>query len=103
MKKRRIVLASVLKPVDETRMFEKLAITLSQKVEYEIHIAGYPGTVANLPQNISLHALPTFSRLSISRLLAPWRVFKITYEVKPELLIVNTHELLIVALLNRIL
>ncbi len=36
MKKRRIVLASILKPIDDTRMFEKLGTSLSTIKDYEV-------------------------------------------------------------------
>jgi len=42
MKKQRIVLASVLKPVDDTRMFEKIGKSLSRNPDYEIFIIRYP-------------------------------------------------------------
>ena len=42
MKKQRIVLASVLKPVDDTRMFEKIGKSLSDNPDFEIFIIGYP-------------------------------------------------------------
>ncbi len=38
IKKRRIVLASVLKPVNDPRMFEKMGQSLSH--HYEVHIIG---------------------------------------------------------------
>lgn len=103
MKNRRIVLASILKPVDDTRMFEKMALSLSGVNNYQIFVIGYPtkGTL-NRDQNITQFSLNPFKRISLGRLTAPWQVLKITYQVKPELLIVNTHELLIVGVLNRI-
>ncbi len=103
MKKQRIVLASILKPVDDTRMFEKMAGTLSKVKDYEIFVIGYPSqSGSNKPENIIQLPLKPFKRLSIKRLLAPWQVFKKAYKVKPKVLIVNTHELLIVGILNRI-
>jgi len=103
MKKRRIVLASILKPVDDTRMFEKIAVSLSGVNNYQLFVIGYPtkGTL-NRDQNITQFSLNPFKRISLGRLVAPWQVLKIIYKVKPEILIVNTHELLIVGILNRI-
>ncbi len=103
MKKQRIVLASILKPVDDTRMFEKMALSLSGVNNYQIFVIGYP-TKATLTrdQNITQFSLNPFQRISLDRLIAPWQALKIIYKVKPELLIVNTHELLIVGIINRI-
>jgi len=104
MKKQRIVLASILKPVDDTRMFEKMARSLSKITDYEIYVIGYPGqSKINEHQSITQLPLMPFKRLSLSRMLAPWHVLQKMYKVKPKVLIVNTHELLIVSILNRIL
>jgi hypothetical protein len=102
IKKRRIVLASVLKPVDETRMLEKLGVTLSDSGEYEVTIIGYPSTSRTSHPTIRFNPLPAFTRLSFKRLLIPWIIFKKINQVKPELIIINTPELLLVAILNRI-
>ncbi len=104
MKKRRIVLASVLKPVDDTRMFEKIGGSLARVENYQVFIIGFPSSkTISSGSDITFLPLKAFSRLSINRLIAPLAVLKKTIQVKPELLIVNTHELLIVGLLNRIL
>jgi len=103
MKKQRIVLASVLKPVDDTRMFEKIGKSLSRNPDYEIFIIGYPSQHAPEDPEINFLPHPNFVRLSLQRLLTPLRILKKTYQVKPDVLIVNTHELLIVAVLNRII
>ena len=42
MKKRTIVIASVLKPIDDTRMFEKFGMSLSDSGNYNVVIIGYP-------------------------------------------------------------
>jgi len=100
---KRIVLASVLKPVDDTRMFEKMGMSLADSVTYEVTIIGYPSMHKVVYPNIHFIAHKNFKRISIGRLLAPLQVLKETLQVKPEALIINTHELLIVAILNRIL
>jgi glycosyltransferase involved in cell wall biosynthesis len=103
MKKQRIVLASILKPVDDTRMFEKMARALSKVEDYEIYVIGYPSKAKiNQQENITQLSLKPFKRLSLSRMLAPWHVLQKVYKVKPKVLIVNTHELLIVSIVNRI-
>ncbi len=103
MKKRTIVLASVLKPVDDTRMFEKFGISLSDSGDYQVVIIGYPSSIKPAYPNIDFLPLDSFKRLSSQRLLAPLKVFLKICKVKHDILIVNTHELLIVALLNRII
>ena len=102
MKKRRIVLASILKPVNDTRMFEKIGVSLVQSGQYEVNIIGYPTESAISDPNVHFHPLPKFKRLSFARFTARLKVLKFIIKVKPELLIVTTHELLEVAILIRI-
>ena len=103
MKKRRIVLASVLKPIDDTRMRDKLGGSIAKLPNTEIHIIGYPSQAIANQSEIRSYPLTKFTRLSISRLIAPAKIFLILYKVKPEVLIITTHELLIVSFLIRIL
>jgi glycosyltransferase involved in cell wall biosynthesis len=102
MKKRRIVLASVLKPVDDTRMFEKMGGSLAGI--YEVHIVGYPGS-AGLPKhgNVFVYPLRPFRRISLGRLLAPWRILTRVVALQPAVFVFCTHELIFVALLARLL
>lgn len=103
MKKRRIVLASLLKPVNDTRMTEKMATTLALSGKCEVHVIGYPTDAIIKDDQIRYHALPRFKRISVGRILARLKTLQITIKVKPELFIVTTHELLGVAIANRIL
>ena len=97
------MLASVLKPVDETRMLEKIGATLHNSGEYEVTIIGYPSTSEVKHQGIQTYSLPAFKRFSWARLMAPWAIFKKINQVKPDVIIINTPELLFIAALNRIL
>jgi glycosyltransferase involved in cell wall biosynthesis len=103
MKKQRIVFASVLNPVNDTRMFEKMGVSLAGQNDYEIFIIGQP--VSHIPVHAGIHFLPCkkVKRLSISRLFLPLQIALKLIKVKPNLLIVNTHELLIVSVANRII
>lgn len=102
MKKRRIVLASVLKPVDDTRMFEKMGGSLA--TTYDVHIIGYPGsTPAAAHHAVILHPLRPFRRISLGRILAPWRILARIVMLRPAVLVFCTHELIFVALLARLL
>ncbi|MEQ8302950.1 MAG: glycosyltransferase [Cyclobacteriaceae bacterium] len=103
MKKRRLVIASVLKPIDDTRMYEKMATSLSKLDHWEVAVIGYPSKHKPAQAGITFLDLQPFSRISFSRLVAPLRIFKIIIQLRPEVLIVNTYELLIVAIANRIL
>jgi hypothetical protein len=101
-KKMKIVIASILKPADDVRAFEKMAMTLAGE-GHEVCLIGMPATTPVTPPHVRFMELVPFHRLSWRRVLAPFQVLKKIREVKPQLLIVNTHELLIVGVLNRIL
>ncbi len=96
------MLASVLKPVDDTRMFEKFGVSLADSGEFEVSIIGYPSNGPPIYPGMKFYPLTGFSRISIKRLAAPWVIFKRINQVKPEVIIINTPELLLVAILNRI-
>ncbi|MBS1544281.1 MAG: hypothetical protein JST14_11645 [Bacteroidetes bacterium] len=101
-KKRTIVIASVLKPVDDTRMLEKMGLTLAAH-GCEVIVIGYPSLkTPQLPASVRLIALPAFNRLSSGRWQARWQVFRHCFRINPDLLIVNTHELLLPAVLLRL-
>lgn len=103
MKKTKVVIASLLKPIDDTRMFEKFGLSLAETNEYEINIIGFDSKNIKSSQDIAFHPIKPFNRLSTARLLGPWKVYKKYIKVKPQVIIINTHELLIVTCLYRIL
>ncbi|HEX5168549.1 MAG TPA: hypothetical protein VFW11_05205 [Cyclobacteriaceae bacterium] len=97
IKKRNIVIASVLKPVDDTRMFEKMAQSLVETGRYEIHILGYPcRQIPNYP-GVHFHPSMAFKRLSPYRLLIPFLSFVKAIQLEPSIVIITTHELLFFA------
>jgi glycosyltransferase involved in cell wall biosynthesis len=102
MTNHRILIGSVLKPTNDARMYEKIGKSLSLLVNTEIHIAGFK---SNQPNQSNLHFYPIFSgtRISLSRCITPWKFFLLALKVKPDTIIVSTHELLLVTYLYKIL
>lgn len=102
IKKRRIVLASVLKPVDDTRMFEKIGQTLAGHAE--VFIIGFRSASIPAAKGISFfpHRRP-FGRVSLARLLAPWQIMRQVLNLRPDALVICTHELLVPAALLKLL
>lgn len=98
MKKRKIVIASVLKPVDDTRMFEKIGQSISDSGDVELHIFGYPSYRQPAYPNAIFHAHKPFRRLSLYRLLVPWLMLRQIIRLKPDIFIATTHELLVTGL-----
>lgn len=108
-----MLLASVLKPVDDTRMRGKFAETLLARPAVQVHIAGRTTGSAtghdagdtldtSAPEatpRLSLHPLFQGSRLSLGRLAAQWRFWQLLRRVRPQLLVVHAPELLPLTLL----
>ena len=100
--KRRIVIASILKPVDDTRMFGKMGVSLASTGTWQVTIIGFPTTVPSYP-GIEFIQLKSFTRLSLGRWLAKWKVLIEAWRRKPALFIFSTHELLIPALILKVM
>jgi hypothetical protein len=99
--KKRIVIASVLKPVSDTRMTEKIAATLSGDDELDVHVIGYPAEFPN-QNKITFHQLDPFERLSFGRVIKPLKVLELILQLKPSVLIITTHELLLTVLIAKL-
>ncbi|WP_345114820.1 glycosyltransferase [Hymenobacter algoricola] len=94
-----MLLASVLKPVDDPRMSEKFGRTLAQRPDWQIHVAGRQAAAAAGPANLHTHELLAGSRLSLARLRAQVRYWKLLQQLQPALVIVHAPELLPLTLL----
>ncbi|RZL06789.1 MAG: hypothetical protein EOO62_18215, partial [Hymenobacter sp.] len=100
-----VVLASVLKPLDDTRMRGKFAETLLQRPDLRVHVAGRStgadlglGLTAAFP-HLNHHAIFWTSRLSLGRLAAQWRYWWLLRRLRPALVVVHAPELLPLTLL----
>ncbi|GEO03698.1 glycosyl transferase family 1 [Adhaeribacter aerolatus] len=102
MKETRILLASVLKPINDSRMFRKLGLSLAKLPHTQILISGYTAFIPPAPANIHFHPLFRFKRLGIDRLKVSWLSFKLWWQIAPQVLIVGTHELLLAALVYKL-
>jgi len=97
MKKNKIVIASVLKPLTDSRAFGKFAISLRETNKYHINIIGFLEKKTPTLENIEFTSIFSKQRLHISRFWAPIRFANLLRKIKPELLIVSTYELLLPA------
>ncbi|NDK55436.1 glycosyltransferase family protein [Pontibacter fetidus] len=98
MSEKRILLASLLKPVNDTRMYGKLGLSLSKLPNTQVHIAGFSAPLpASVPVNVQLYPIFSFGRLSLQRFTAQQKFWQLLQTIKPDLLIVCTHELLLTA------
>jgi len=95
-----ILLASVLKPVDDPRMLGKFARTLAA-LGARVAVAGRAGAVAasSVPAGISQHPIFGGGRLSLGRLAAQARYWRLLGQLRPALVVVHAPELLPLTLL----
>lgn len=92
----KIVIASILKPVTDTRMFEKMAKSIVSENDYEVHIIAHQiNEKLALVKNVYFYPIFNFSRLSIFRLFTAFKFLKMLINIKPQTIIICTHELLI--------
>lgn len=94
MSEKRILIASLLKPVNDTRMFEKIGLSVSKLSGTQVHVVGYEAPLPLAPPNMHFHPVFNFNRLSFGRLKAQKTYQRLLKSIHPELLIVCTHELL---------
>jgi len=100
---KKIAIASVLKPVNDIRLYEKLGATLADTGDFHIDIIGFRSSVNPKYPNISFYPLFQFQRLHPARLLSGLRLIKLLAKLKPDLLIITTHELLFTASVYKLL
>src|SRR5690606_25200106 len=103
MKSGKIVIASVLKPVDDTRLFEKLGLSLAETNNYDVNIIGFYSKKSFSHSKISFHPLFNFRRNSYKRLFASWNYYKKLLQLKPDAAIVSSPELLPVTFVFKII
>ncbi|GAB3636348.1 hypothetical protein GCM10027422_19380 [Hymenobacter arcticus] len=103
------MLASVLKPVDDTRMRGKFAETLRAHPSWQVHVAGRasgsakPTPAADTGPSVGQHRIFWGSRLGLNRLIAQGRYWRLLRALRPGLVIVHAPELLPLTLLWRAL
>ncbi|UYZ64178.1 glycosyltransferase [Hymenobacter weizhouensis] len=99
-----ILLASVLKPLDDTRMLGKFGRTLASRPGAQVHVAGRAAPQpAGLPANLHTHALLAGSRLSLARLGAQLRYWQLLRKLRPGVVFVHAPELLPATMLWQVL
>ena len=101
-KKSTVVIASVLKPVDDSRMYEKIGLTLAGSGKYDVHIIGCESArIKN--EFLTQHSFRPFGRMSLRRFFAPWKIFLMARKARPDIFMIGTHELLYAALMLKML
>lgn len=95
-------MASLLKPINDTRLYEKLGLSLSKIPGASIHIVAYEALIPNeAPSNVFFYPIFRFKRLSADRITAQYKFYRTLQRIKPQLIVVSTHELLLPSMLYK--
>lgn len=96
----RIVFTSVLKPVSDPRLLARLGRALAELPGAEVHIVAHAAADAPTARpdterpNVWLHPIFRFPRLSLARALAGRTLTAKLAELRPDILVIGTAELL---------
>ena len=93
VKKEVVVIASVLKPVDDTRMYEKMAQSLARTGKFRVNILGFFSNTHSAHRDIEFHPIFQFKRNHYRRLIANLIFYKALSRYTPQVIIVTTPEL----------
>lgn len=96
-----IIIASVLKPVDDSRMLYKLGFSIRETNKYDLNIIGFSSKKTPKVENIRLTEIFSGPRTNLSRLLVPFKFLRQLIKIKPAVVIVTTYELLPMAWLAK--
>lgn len=102
MEKQTIVFCSLLKPITDVRMHEKLANSISALQHYDIHLIGQNILSKNLNPAFFYHPINLTQNGLFNRLKAIFSIFLMVYKLKPKLFVCCTHELLSVGVLTKL-
>ncbi|MBV6647834.1 MAG: glycosyltransferase [Cyclobacteriaceae bacterium] len=92
---KKLLIASVLKPVSEVRIYERFALSMAKTNKYEINIIGNPTKKKAEHPHIHFHFLPETSRRISNRLRAYLYIIRKSLQVVPQVLIITSPDLLI--------
>lgn len=80
-----------------------MAVSIAKNNRYDVYTTGYPVSLSKDNQNVTLLPLKPFKRNGIGRIRARREVWKIYLKLKPEVIIVNSPDLLVVTVIYKIL
>ena len=88
-----VVIASVLKPVDDVRMYKKFTKSLVRTGNYTLNIVGFRSRKATADSSVRFYPIFDFPRLSWRRAFANYTFYRTLREISPQLVILTTPEL----------
>ncbi|WP_141107398.1 glycosyltransferase family protein [Belliella buryatensis] len=103
MEKTRIVIASLLKPLKDSRAFYRMALSLRETNKYHLNIIGFSTKKEDDQKDIYFYSLYESDRTALKRLFVAYKFLRLLKKIKPKLIIVTTYELLIPAVIYKVL
>ena len=101
--KKKIVIASVLKPVDDVRTYWKFSQSMAKTNKYEVNIIGNEGKKEAAEENITFHSHAIGRNDWLKRWLVREMILFKILKLKPDLLVITTHELINTALIIKLM
>ncbi len=92
-----VLIASSLKPLKDTRAWEKLGLSLRETNKYDLNIIGFSSKIQERIEGVRLFTSLTNNFSTWERVLSQLRLLKTILKVKPKILIVCTYEYLFVS------
>ena len=96
-KKIPVLIASTLKPIRDTRAYEKLALSLGETNKYRLNIIGFSSKKPKSTSQFRFFMAMRDYHSRWDRILAQWRFFRYLIFVRPKILICCTYEYLFMA------
>jgi glycosyltransferase involved in cell wall biosynthesis len=103
MSQHKIMIASVLKPVKDTRVYYRFGLSLRETNKYQINIIGFSSKKERDEKNISFYPIFTKKRNHVSRYFAGLKLIRQIIKVKPKIIILSAWELLPAGVIGKIL
>ncbi|MEN2282208.1 hypothetical protein AAGF08_08720 [Algoriphagus sp. SE2] len=97
-----ILIASSIKPLKDTRAWEKLGISLRETNKYDLNIIGFSSKFLERFEGARIFPSLFNTSSTWERYFAQFRFLKTVFKVKPKILIVCTYEYLFVGALLKV-
>lgn len=101
--KKKIVIASVLKPIDDVRAFWKLSQSIAKTNKYEVNIIGNDTKKEPGFENVNFYPHAIQGSQWFRRWLIRLEILVKFLKIKPDILIITTHELIYVSLIAKLI
>ena len=100
---RKVVIANILKPIDDVRTYEKIACSIAKTNKYEVNIIGNWSKKESSNPNIKFLPHHVRSNELLKRFLLRIGILFKVLRTKPSVVVVQTHELLFISLIWKLL